>query len=127
MLGIASGQALNPLRRGVAARRSPVWVATVTRTAACTLNGWKALMRFSKQLGHMEVRMRFSKQLGHIVTFVVVALVMYLIGGAFLAVWPMWNMMWGMMGFGSGWLLALAALLIGLGVVWSVMRNESVE
>ena len=40
--------------------------------------------------------MRFSKQLEYIATFAVAALVVYLIGGALNAVWPMWGMMWGM-------------------------------
>jgi RNA polymerase subunit RPABC4/transcription elongation factor Spt4 len=72
-----------------------------------------------------ELNVRFSRYLGDIVIFVVAALVIYLLGAALLAVWPMWTMMWAMMGFGSGWLLVVLVLAIALGAVWLSLRGSA--
>ncbi len=69
--------------------------------------------------------MRFSKQIGSIATFGLVAVLVYGIGTIMLAVWPMWSMMSGMMGFGPGsiLLLAAAALVVGA-LVFVGGRNQ---
>ncbi len=63
--------------------------------------------------------MRFSKQIGNIATFVLAAVLVYGIGTVMLWFWPMWSMMSGMMGFGPGSVLLLAAgaLVVGAFVV----------
>lgn len=60
--------------------------------------------------------MRIRKHLGSILVFVGVALLVYLLGTALLAAWPMWRMM----GFGPGW--AAVALLLMLLLTAGILR-----
>lgn len=55
-----------------------------------------------------------KERLSTLGTFLLAAALVYLVGAALLAAWPMWTMM----GFGgTAWMLALGVLLLGLVVV----------
>lgn len=64
--------------------------------------------------------MRFPKLLGDVATFVVAAILVYVVGTALLLVWPMWAMM----GVSAGWVLAvLLALGLLAGLFWLLGRR----
>lgn len=63
--------------------------------------------------------MRSSGRLASVATFAVTALLVYLVGVALLAAWPMWTMM----GFGPAWSFALVAVVVGLGLTWALGRG----
>ena len=67
--------------------------------------------------------MHSSKPLATIATFVAAALVAYLLGTILLWVWPMWSMMWSMMGFGPDPVLALVVVALVAGTIWVIARN----
>ena len=62
--------------------------------------------------------MHFSGRLAAIFTFAVTGLLVYLVGTALLAAWPMWAMM----GFGPAWSVALAVVVVG-GLIWALGRG----
>lgn len=64
--------------------------------------------------------MRISGRLATIATFVVAALLVYLVGIALLAAWPMWTLM----GFGPAWSFALVAVVVGVGLIWALGRGR---